>query len=375
MLEAFLYNRQTRDLTTLDEAGVLACVPPETSEANGKTESKDNGKVRGAAKGAFRGTLPSCREGEMLWLDFTAPTDEDYRLISQRFGLHPMVVEDLKTREGRPKLHDYGAYLYVIFYALTYEERNDGEEEEEGDELLDHAGSAGKRYVLHLHEIDCLVGGDFVVTMHKDELQPLQDLQRRIQGNSDLMRGGTGYLLYEIMDEVLDDYFPLLDQLDERIDELENRLFESGRANMTSDIFVLKRCLVQVRRIAGPMRDVVNVLLRRDADSGGKNFAYFQDLYDHATRIVDMIDAFRDILSGALDAHLAVASNNLNEIMKKMTAASIMLLVPNLIAAIYGMNFENMPELHLRYGYFAALLVMISSVVALFFLFRRKGWL
>lgn len=373
MLEALLYNRQTRDLTTLDEAGVLACGPPEAhEETNGTADSK--GKLRGPAKGAFRGTLPSCREGEMLWLDFTAPSDEDYRLISQRFGLHPMVVEDLKTREGRPKLHDYGAYLYVIFYALTYEERA-SDEEEEGDEVLDHAGGDGKRYVLHLHEIDCLVGGDFVVTMHKDELQPLQDLQRRIQGNHDLMRGGTGYLLYEIMDEVLDDYFPLLDQLDERIDELENRLFQSQRGNMTGDIFVLKRCLVQVRRIAGPMRDVVNVLLRRDADSGGKNFAYFQDLYDHATRIVDMIDAFRDILSGALDAHLAVASNRLNEIMKKMTAASIMLLVPNLIAAIYGMNFVDMPELHLKYGYFAALFVMLLSVITLFYLFRRKGWL
>jgi magnesium transporter len=130
-----------------------------------------------------------------------------------------------------------------------------------------------------------------------------------------------------------------------------------------------------VRRIAGPTRDVVNTLMRRDAETGGRHFVYFQDLYDHAVRIVDMIDTFRDILGGALDVYLASQGNRLNAVMKTMTAMSIILLVPNLIAAIYGMNFDNMPELHTRSGYFVVLGVMASSVGGLATYFKHIGWL
>jgi magnesium transporter len=180
------------------------------------------------------------------------------------------------------------------------------------------------------------------------------------------------------MDEVLDDYFPALDVLDEHIDELETKLFADDRTSdqkITAGIFSLKRNLLEIRHIAGPTRDVVNILLRRDAETGGKNFAYFQDLYDHAVRIVDMTDTFRDVLSGALDAYLAVESNRMNAVMKTLTSASIMLLIPTLIAGIYGMNFENMPELHSRYGYYGALGAMTISTISLYMMFKRKNWL
>ena len=172
-----------------------------------------------------------------------------------------------------------------------------------------------------------------------------------------MMRSGTGYLLYEIMDEVMDDYFPLLNAMDEHIDDFEERLFDaeddkafSGSNTLSTEIFALKRDLIQIRRIAGPTRDVVNILLRRDADTGGRNFAYYQDLYDHAARIVDQIDSFREMLTGALDAYLATESNRMNKVMKTLTACSIILLVPNLIAAIYGMNFNDMPIAHGFWG-------------------------
>jgi magnesium transporter len=177
------------------------------------------------------------------------------------------------------------------------------------------------------------------------------------------------------MDEVLDEYFPVLDLLDERIDDFEDRLFQEFEEHLSAEIFSLKRSLLQIRRIAGPTRDVANILLRRDAESGGKHFAYFQDLYDHAVRIVDMVDSFRELLSGALDAYLAMASNRMNAVMKTLTSASIILLVPTLIAGVYGMNFENMPELHSRYGYYIALGVMGSAIAGLTLFFKRKEWL
>ena len=130
-----------------------------------------------------------------------------------------------------------------------------------------------------------------------------------------------------------------------------------------------------MRRIAGPTRDVANTLLRHDADTGGKHFAYYQDLYDHASRIVDNIDNFREILSGALDAYLATESNRMNIVMKTLTACSIILFVPNLIAAIYGMNFEYMPELKVRESYFFVLAIMLNSMLLMGAYFKRKQWL
>ena len=350
MIFAFLYNRTTHQLQTLEREAILSSRP-------------DAHEAEHAVQGGFARTKSACRADELMWIDVTDPTPEDYELLAQRFSLHEMVVEDIKSREGRPKLHDYGEYLYLIFHALEYSK--DGESDP----------AERENCAIRLQEIDCLVGPDYVVTLHPDALKPFDDLRSRWQHNPQLMQSGVGYLLYELMDEVLDEYFPVLDSLDERIDDFEDRLFQEFQDKLSADIFSLKRSLLQVRRIAGPTRDVINVLLRRDADSGGKHFAYFQDLYDHANRIVDMVDTFRDLLSGALDAYLAMASNRMNAIMKTMTAASIILLVPTLIAGIYGMNFENMPELHSRYGYFGALAVMATTIAGLTIYFRRKGWL
>ncbi|HEX9998205.1 MAG TPA: magnesium/cobalt transporter CorA [Abditibacterium sp.] len=369
VITAHLYNRDRRTLQALDVQGILDSTPVPRTEVETPADT---------AQGAFRGTHSACRAGELLWIDVTAPSDEDYDLISRRFGLHDMVGEDLRAHEGRPKLHDYGAYIYIIFHALSYELSDGDKSQNQSDPPSERFSN---KFSLKATEVDCLIGSDYVITFHEETLAPIEDLKKRWNRSPEMMSLGASYLLYEIMDEVLDDYFPLLDTVDERVDELESRLFltqdssVAERDGMSGDIFALKRTLVQIRRIAGPTRDVVNVLLRRDAESGGKQFAYYQDLYDHSVRIVDITDTFRDILSGLLDAYLALASNRMNEVMKTLTAASIMLLVPGLIAGIYGMNFENMPELKTHNGYFFVLGVMATAVATLFAMFKRKGWL
>lgn len=357
MISAFLYNKSDKTLRELDVAEMMEH-RPQPHERDHKVE------------GGFARTTPHCHRDELLWLDFTAPDADDYRRLQERFALHPMVIEDIKAHEGRPKLHDYGDYLYLIFHALSY---NPQQSRHQIERANDPAG--GDNPALEVNEIDCLVGPDYVVTLHATPLRPLQDLQARWRANPQLMDSGAGFLLYEVIDEVLDDYFPLLDHLDEQIDDFEDSLFQDFRDNLSAEIFTLKRCLLQIRRIAGPTRDVVNILLRRDADSGAKHFAYFQDLYDHTNRIVDTVDTFRDLLSGALDAYLAMASNRMNAVMKTLTAMSIILLIPTLIAGIYGMNFENMPELHSRIGYHATLAAMATIAGTLAVYFKRKGWL
>lgn len=347
MISALLFNRQTGKLREIDAPHLLQHQPtPEEAEAAQHASVKEH---------AFQKTSTQCRTGELMWLDISEPSDEDYALLAERFGLHPMVIEDIKANEGRPKLHDYGDYLFIVCHAL----RSDNAE----------------KFSLHVTEIDILVGADYVVTIHEGALSPLNDLHARWLRSPELMKSGAAYLLYEILDEVLDDYFPLLDEMDERIDEFETRLFQDFEENLSVDIFALKRHLVQIRRVAGPTRDLVNVLLRHDADSGGKHFAYFQDLYDHSARIVDNVDTFRELLAGALDAYLALASNRMNAVMKTLTSASIILLIPTLIAGIYGMNFEWMPELHDHYGYPMALGAMMLIMLALYAMFKRKNWL
>jgi magnesium transporter len=365
VISALLYDRASKTLKTLNDAEVMASKPqPIPEEAHPDSQPRQ-------VQGGFAHTVPHCNAGELLWLDITDPDEHDYELLQKRFSLHAMVLEDIKAREGRPKIHDYRDYLYVIFHALSWRTPDPDEDDERTGELIE----SEERSALHMCEIDCLIGPDYVVTLHPEPLTPLDDLRTRWQRNPQMMDSGASYLLYEIMDEILDDYFPLLDQLDDQIGGFEDRLFMEFQETLSADIFSLKRCLLQVRRVAGPTRDVVNLLLRRDADSGGKHFAYFQDLYDHTNRIVDMVDTFRDLLSGALDAYLAMASNRMNAIMKTLTSASIILLVPTLIAGIYGMNFEKMPELHSHYGYPMALGVMFTSILGLTLYFRRKKWL
>lgn len=347
MISALLYSRETGELREIDAPHLLQHQPtPEEAAAAKLADSKER---------AFQKATTQCRAGELMWLDVCDPSEEDYSLLAERFGLHPMVIEDIKANEGRPKLHDYGEYLFIVCHALRSER--------------------GDNFSLQVEEIDILVGADYVVTIHETPLSPLNDLHARWLRSPDLMKTGAGYLLYEVLDEVLDDYFPLLDEMDERIDEFETRLFQEFEENLSADIFALKRHLVQIRRIAGPTRDLVNVLLRHDADSGGKHFAYFQDLYDHTARIVDNVDTFRELLGGALDAYLALASNRMNAVMKTLTSASIILLIPTLIAGIYGMNFEWMPELHDRYGYPMALGAMLLVMLGLYAMFKRKNWL
>ncbi len=338
MFRAFLYHVHDNELTVVDEKTLFDCtLKSDATPCNplGETDA-------------------------LLWIDISAPTPEEMDALARRFKLDPHIIEDIGAREGRPKLHDYDAYIYLIFHDLSLQMNED------------------KRAEVEAQEIDCLIGHDWLLTIHEAAVPGFDDIARRWQKRPDWMRNGPPQLLYELMDAVLDAYFPLLEQLDDRIDEFEDRLFLSSHSTegneqpLSSDIFALKRALLEIRHIAGPTRDVVNVLLRRDAEEGGRHFAAFQDLYDHSSRIVENIDTYRDILSGALDAYLAIASNRMNAIMKNLTAYSIILLVPTLIAGIYGMNFDDLPKQH---GFWGSLSAMLAIIAGLTIYFKRRKWL
>jgi magnesium transporter len=194
--------------------------------------------------------------------------------------------------------------------------------------------------------------------------------------NADRLGHGVAVPIYSLLDGIVDDYLPVVDEIAEEVEQLENDLFRVGSEDCQQRVFAIKRELVNLRRVIAPEREVLNTLIRRDEPIlGERTLPYFQDIYDHLIRIMDAIDLTRDQLSGLLDAQLSVVSNRLNMIMKRMTALSTILMSANLVAAIYGMNFAYMPELGWTFGYSWALILMLVVSVGLWLLFRRIDWL
>jgi magnesium transporter len=294
---------------------------------------------------------------QLLWIDVTDPTEEDFARIHQEFNFHPLAMEDVARQHQRPKIDVYDGYVLIVFYGLSI-----------GDSAKPEP---------RLTQVGIFVGSNYVVTIH-DALVPALDetSERWCRNVEQLGSHNVSLLLYSILDAIVDAYFPLLDDISERLEELEEQVFTADSASTQQEIFGIKKQLVTMRKHIAPERDVMNVLLRRDTQIFDQSvIVYFQDVYDHILRVTDAIDTFRDLLSSALDFHLAAASNRLNQVMKTLTASSIILMGMTLVASVYGMNFDHMPELHWHLGYAWALGLMAVIGASLFMLFRRIDWL
>jgi magnesium transporter len=295
------------------------------------------------------------KEGEFVWLDIQDPLEEDILLLQEEFGFHPLAVEDATRHHERPKVASYTDYYFLVFYALRYDT---------------------KQNRLAIQPMNLFVGANYMVSVHKGAIAAVGDTIQRWQQQEEPLGNDAGTLLYQLLDAIVDDYFPVIDQLSERMEAIEERIFARFYEAGMQEVFALKHDLIAVRRIAAPERDVLNVLIRREVpifDHG--TILYLQDVYDHIVRITDSIDTYRDLLSSALDAYLSVQSNQLNQIVKVLTIASIILMSNALIAGIYGMNFTFMPELDWRLGYPFALGLMGVSTIGLILFFRWRKWL
>jgi magnesium transporter len=220
------------------------------------------------------------------------------------------------------------------------------------------------------------IGHNYLVTVHNEPIAQLGETLQRWQAPDSPLGQDVGSLIYALLDAIVDDYFPAMDQVAERIEELEEQIFGRFDTMGLESIFLLKKDLLQLRRVVAPERDVLNVMLRRDIPVFDRNdVTYLQDVYDHIVRVTDAIDTYRDMLSNAVDSFVSVQSNRLNQILKVLTITSIILMSVTLVAGIYGMNFEYMPELHWRYGYAWALGLMVVIAVGSLGLFRWIKWL
>jgi magnesium transporter len=298
-------------------------------------------------------------DGALAWLDFADPDDADLDLLRDRLNLHELALEDLRKRRQRPKLDTYRDQQVLVAYEIA-------------------GGGTARHPDFSLGELHLIIGRGYLVTVHWGDSPTVDDVRKRWKEEPDAVATTPGGLLYALLDMLADGYFPLLDRLSERIDKLQDRIIAGGADSgppALRHVLDIKRELLELRRVVAPLRDVANALLRRDISAVEEPLVpYFQDLYDHLVRVLDTIDLYREMLAAALDANLSVTSNNLNVIVKRLTSFTVILMIPTLIAGIYGMNFHFMPELTWPFGYFAALILMVGSSVVAYLYFRAHDW-
>lgn len=317
----------------------------------------------------------------IVWLDIEAPVEEDIRLLREEFGFHPLAVEDAVRAHERPKVD---AYEHAVLQHPLAPEDEDAPEPTNGQQpgrqayyfiVFYEADFNAEQDHVTVEAINMFVGPNFLVTVHQGPTHTIQTTLARWKAPDSPLNNTIGALVHAFLDAIVDDYFPLMDHVAERVEELEDTIFEHYDEAAIHAIFGLKKDLLAMRRIVAPERDVLNVLLRRELPIfRPTDVAYLQDVYDHIVRVTDSIDTYRDLVSSALDSYLSLQSNHLNQIVKVLTIASIILMAASLVTGFYGMNFTNMPELGWRAGSLWALGLIAVITAGLATYFKRKGW-
>lgn len=276
--------------------------------------------------------------------------------IGECFDLHPLVLEDIVQTGQRPKVEDYGDYLFVVLKMLSYEDGEEG---------------------LRSDQMSLVLGKHYLLTFQEAQGDVLEPVRKRLRGGQKRIREwGPDYLAYALMDAVVDLYFVVLERIGEEVEVLGDRLITDPGPETLQSIHRLKRDLLALRKSVWPLREVLAVLERGESPLiKPKTRLYFRDVYDHTIQVIDTVETLRDMVAGMLDVYLSSISNRLNEIMKVVAIIATVFMPMTLIAGIYGMNFHYMPELKWRWGYFGALgLIAAVGLVTLWF-FKKRRWL
>ncbi len=290
----------------------------------------------------------------LLWLDLQDPGPAELALLRREFGFHELALEDVVKRHQRPKCDLYDHYYFIVIY------------------VAEHSATE-----FCPRELQLFWGTNYLVTIHDGPLAVLDEARRRWEHRELGSRGGVAQLVYTLLDSIVDGYFPLQDWVGERVEAIEEAIFAHSDSTVLTDLFRLRKDLLQMRKLLAPTRDVLNELLRRDLPLFPPSLRpYFNDVYDHTLRILDGLDTYRDLLASALDVYLSATSNRLNQLVKRMTALTLIVMVPTLIAGIYGMNFTHaFPSYELEWGFWLIIGLMATLMAAGVALARRLDWL
>ncbi|MEV1050559.1 magnesium/cobalt transporter CorA [Streptomyces sp. NPDC049887] len=292
-----------------------------------------------------------------LWIGLHEPNEAEFDRVSSEFGLHPLAVEDALKAHQRPKLEVYDDSLFVVLKPVVYEPESD---------------------TVSADEVMVFVGDCFVVTVRHGEAAPLGAVRRRLEADPDVLRHGPTTVLYAVSDTVVDHYIEVAAELQVDLEELEAAVFApAGDTRHTAaKIYGFKRQVLEFRRATGPLAAPMAKLAGGSVPFVDEHSQpFFRDVNDHLTRANEQVDGLDRLLSDVLSAHLAQTGVRQNDDMRKISAWAAMAAVPTLVAGVYGMNFEHMPELTWKWGYPAAIALMVLVVYGLHRLFKRRGWL
>ncbi len=276
--------------------------------------------------------------------------------IGEHFGIHPLVLEDILNVHQRPKMEEYDDYVFLVLKMTFFDQET---------------------HVITSEQVSLIVGRGFVISFQEREGDVFEALRDRIRkGKGRVRRRGSDYLAYSLLDSVVDHYFVLLERLGDALESIQEELLTAPKAETLQAIYRLRRENILLRKSVWPVREVVGALERGEASLFSESTKpFFRDLYDHSIQVIDTVETIRDMLSGMLDLYLSSVSNRMNEVMKVLTIIATIFIPITFIAGVYGMNFENMPELRFPLGYPAVLLVMLGVGITMLIYFRKRGWL
>ncbi|WBX71291.1 magnesium/cobalt transporter CorA [Tenacibaculum retecalamus] len=289
------------------------------------------------------------------WININGLNNVDaIQKIGNHYKLHPLILEDTVNINQRPKIDEYDDYIFVVFKMLYYDANQH----------------------LKVEHISIILGDKYVLSFQESEEDVFDGIRERIRTSKGIIRSnGSDYLLYALMDAVVDNYFLIIETMGEKVEKLEELLFTNPNNDTVKEIQALKREALKIRRSIFPLREIVSKLEKAESKLvKSKTLNYFRDLYDHTIQVIETIEIYRDMLWGLMDMYMTSVSNRMNEVMKVLTVISTIFIPLTFIAGIYGMNFDNIPELHYANGYYILWGFMIFLFFGLLYFFKRKKW-
>ncbi len=301
--------------------------------------------------------VAAVKEGGQLWVDIDATDPPQHALLEKVFGYHHLAIEDTLSPRTRVKLEEYPGQLFLVIRAIRFDT------------------STPDPYDLETANLYCFLGGNALVTVHSEAVRAVSEMQHRLERSPDLLKRGVEMLLHGILDHTVDEYLPIVDRVDDIVDDLEESIFDKFDDSAIHEIFRVKRLVVQVRRHLGPLREVLNILTNRPQTCIEPSAqVYFRDVYDHTIRIVESVESTRDLLTSVLDTYLSQASNRLNKSMKSLSVVATISLPLVVIGGMFGMNFVHIPMASHPLGFFWAVGMMFLLAMAMLLFVKKQGW-
>jgi magnesium transporter len=292
-----------------------------------------------------------------LWVDIDSNDRAQHALLEKAFGFHHLAIEDTLNPKTRVKLEEYGTYLFIVIRSARFDQATDDP------------------YDVETTNLYCFLGRTYFVTVHGAPVRAVQEIQHRLERSPDILGRGVEMIAHGVIDFAVDEFLPMVDQVDGMVDALEERLFERYDEAAIKDIFAVKRLVVQLRRHLGPLREVLNVLTNRPHGCiSPQSQVYYRDVYDHTIRIVESLESVRDLVATVLDTYLTQTSNRMNRVMKQLTLVTTISLPLVVVGGVFGMNFAHIPLTNHPFGFFWAIGIMVGFALVLWWFLKRQEW-